>query len=163
MDLKALLAVTCILFLATFIPSNSLGAVDVPHDLYYVFQVGSDLWMGAGRDGVYVYHASTGQVQHLFEGEGLPANRTTCGIFAFERIWLGTPEGLYYTRGNGVWEHVDSSLIPAQGVNCISAGSKLYVGTQSGLEVYDPCSEAWTPYTEGEGLPDDWILGMPRE
>ena len=163
MDLRALLAATCLVFFATSFPSKSFGAVDVPHDLGYVFQVGSDLWMGAGRDGVYVYHASTGQVQHLFEGEGLPTNRTTCGVFAFERIWLGTPVGLYYTRGDGVWERVDSSLIPSKGVNCISAGSKLYVGTKSGLAVYDPNSEAWTSFTEREGLPDDWILSVCPE
>ncbi len=62
-----------------------------------------------------------------------------------------------------MYKRQDSSLIPSKGVNCISAGSKLYVGTKSGLAVYDPNSEAWTSFTEREGLPDDWILSVCPE
>ena len=142
-----------------FIPTAfSLTALDVPHDLQYAFVHGGELWLGAGRDGIFAADLETGRVRHLTQGSGIPVGSTTCGASAFGRVWLGSREGLFAQGDGSQWSKIDIPGLESPTINCMAVQERfLWVGTSRGAARYDSESGTWEVYTAESGLSDSWI------
>ncbi len=138
-----------------------MGPVYVGQDLFYGFPDGDDLWLGAGKDGIFVADLASGTVRHLWEGAGLPVNSTTCGVSAFGRVWVGSQNGLFAREASGIWSRVGVNELPSQTINCLAVqGSYLWVGTNRGAARYNSANGAWKVFTVADGLSDNWVLSM---
>ena len=139
--------------------ATGLGAMQIGQELVYSFADGNDLWLGAGKEGVFVVDLLSGDMGHLVEGKGVPVNSTTCGVSAFGRVWLGSKDGLLVRDGSGAWSRVGSEYLPSVSVNCLAIhGSYLWVGTNKGVARYDSRADSWRVYTQADGLSDAWVI-----
>jgi hypothetical protein len=152
-------ALVPLLFLACLPPILALASpIDVGVKMMHAFPDGDQLWLATEREGIFLADLTDGSLELLVEGDGLPTNRTSCGVSAFGRIWLGSPTGLYVLEG-GKWERREG--LPSDMVTSIAAGGGyLWVGTNRGVARYDPSSEEWAVFTKDEGMCDNWVLSI---
>ena len=162
-----------ILFLAGVLVIASLvvvaakapAPIDIGVKFVHGFHDGGDLWLATERDGIYVVDVDSGSIQHLVEDMGAPVNKTTCGISAFGRIWLGSQGDLFVSDiAHTSWEAVARENLPSSNVNCIALqGEYLWVGTSKGVARYDSGHQTWMKYTKDDGLSDSWVLSIHAE
>jgi len=154
-----------ILSIALFVACvEGLTPIHVEDEVKYGFLKGDIAWLGTMRDGIFIADLETGRVDHLYKGNGLPINETTCGISALGRIWIGSDSGLWVSAGGGNWDRVPEQDLPSPRINCLAAqGGSIWVGTNRGAARYDSESDRWTKFTVEDGLSGNWILTIEVE
>jgi len=159
--LRYLVVVITLAALAMLPIAVGLEPIYVGQELFYCFPDGHDLWLGAGKEGVFVADLVSGDLRHLVEGRGVPVNSTTCGVSGLGRVWLGSKDGLFVRDGLGVWSTVGVEHLPSLSVNCLAVqGSSLWVGTNKGVARYDGQADSWRVYTQVDGLSDAWVISV---
>jgi ligand-binding sensor domain-containing protein len=108
--------------------------------------------------------------QSITRGDGLPSNEVRCVTADFRGyIWIGTDNGLVRYDGTDMvlFQYVpgDTASLAGSTITAImeSTDTLLWIGTKSGLSVYDPVSARFSTYRHkenGRGFPCDWILSF---
>jgi len=159
----ALVTLVIFSFSLPIIASASPVPIDVGETFVHGFPDGGLFWLSTEREGIFLVDSSTGGVERLVEGAGIPRNRTTCGIAALGRAWLGSSDGLFYLE-EGNWFQVDHANLPNPSINCLAAmGEEVWVGTRSGIAVYDSNQGSWSKVTVDDGLGDGNVLSIDLE
>ena len=140
---------------------QALEPIHVGEEIIYGFAHGDGIWLGTTRDGIFVASLTGGDVIHLIQGEGIPVNRTVCGVSAFGKIWLGSPAGLWVSSDGQNWDLIGTEHLPSTQINCLGVqGVHLWVGTNKGAGRYDSKTGSWRTYTKDDGLSDNWVLSI---
>ena len=135
------------------------------------------MWFGTVDDGLLRYDRETGEFQIFSADPDNPNSLSDSAVSAILEdstgaFWIGTWNGglnrLDRDTGNvQVYRHDPSNTqsLSNERVEVLFEDQKgqLWIGTGNGLNKFERESETFTHYTEKDGLPENWILGILEE
>lgn len=94
---------------------------------------------------------------------GAPYSVSSLGVDSDGLGWFGTnPYGLWVTDGVNFTQVFDNACNDCNFINYmfLDSNNTMWYGTQGGLKALVSGSSAFTLYTTGNGLPDDWVQSI---
>lgn len=152
-------------------PGNPNSLSDTRIFRLYEDKEGS-MWVGAFQNGLNKYNPETDDFT-VYRNQPDQLNSITAGTISdmaedhLGNLWIATTAGLdMMDRKTNTFTHyktgIDSSSISSNGILSLLFDKKkrLWIGTDAGLNLFDYDSKTFKVYKEGDGLPNEVVIGI---
>lgn len=135
------------------------------------------IWIAAFRGGLQIYYPDTGKSENIELESEIYSEKISSVAHVLEdnegTIWVGTETmGIFrLIEKNGAWSYdqyhnlSDTNFLSNNFVNMITQDDyhNIWVGTQAGLNKFNPEDNTFTPITKDDGLISDTVRGLVQD